>query len=116
MIWPSVLVVATNLNTLHADDEGFTGGVSRYRFLIYCMSGAFAWYFLPGELDILGKAEYRLLVHCSFVLFLCVLDCTYQLRRQSALRRVDWIGVQYDHIRLESNHLDRFAIGHSMVG
>lgn len=52
MIWPGVLVVTTNLNTLHAEEEGFTGSMTRFRFLLYTGAGAFAWYFMPGELGI----------------------------------------------------------------
>ncbi|OCF31915.1 OPT family small oligopeptide transporter [Kwoniella heveanensis BCC8398] len=48
MIWPGNLVVTTNLNTLHAEEDGFQGGMSRFRFLILCGAGAFAWYFFPG--------------------------------------------------------------------
>ena len=50
MIWPSTLVVATNLNTLHAEDEAFQGGMSRLRFLLISGGAAFAYYFLPGFL------------------------------------------------------------------
>jgi OPT family oligopeptide transporter len=49
MIWPSTLVVATNLNTFHAEDEGYRGGITRFRFLMYVGIGAFAFFFLPGE-------------------------------------------------------------------
>ncbi|ODO11857.1 OPT family small oligopeptide transporter [Cryptococcus amylolentus CBS 6273] len=48
MIWPANLVVATNLNTFHAEEDGFTGGMSRFKFLIICGSSAFIWYFFPG--------------------------------------------------------------------
>lgn len=50
MIWPSVLMVTTNLNTLHAEDDSSNGGLSRFRFLMYASGGAFAYYFLPGML------------------------------------------------------------------
>ncbi|WWC68406.1 OPT family small oligopeptide transporter [Kwoniella pini CBS 10737] len=50
MIWPANLVVTTNLNTLHAEEDGFQGGMSRLRFLLICMAGAFAYYFFPGFL------------------------------------------------------------------
>jgi OPT family oligopeptide transporter len=49
MIWPGNLVITTNLNVLHAEDDGYTGGVSRFQFFMYAIAGAFAWYFLPGE-------------------------------------------------------------------
>lgn len=53
MIWPQNLVFCTLLNTLHAEDEdidGGNGGLSRFKFLVWVFSGAFFWYFLPGEL------------------------------------------------------------------
>ncbi|WWC88117.1 OPT family small oligopeptide transporter [Kwoniella dendrophila CBS 6074] len=50
MIWPGNLVVTTNLNTLHAEEDGFQGGMSRFKFLVICMGGAFAYYFFPGFL------------------------------------------------------------------
>nr|ODN93225.1 OPT family small oligopeptide transporter [Cryptococcus depauperatus CBS 7841] len=50
MIWPANLVVATNLNTFHAEEDGFTSGMSRFKFLILCGCGAFVWYFFPGFL------------------------------------------------------------------
>ena len=50
MIWPSNLVVATNLNTFHAEDETFQGGMSRFKFLLIAGGSAFAYYFLPGFL------------------------------------------------------------------
>jgi OPT family oligopeptide transporter len=50
MIWPEALVVATNLNAFHAEDEGFGGGISRIRFLVICAAGAAAYSWLPGFL------------------------------------------------------------------
>ena len=47
MIWPQNLVSCTLLNTLHAEDDNRTTGISRYRFFIYVMIGAFLWTFLP---------------------------------------------------------------------
>lgn len=51
MIWPTDLVVATNLNTFHAEDNGATGGMTRYKFFMIAGTCAFAWYFLPGKSD-----------------------------------------------------------------
>ena len=48
MIWPQVLVAATLLNTFHAEEEGFRGGMSRMKFLFIAGGCAFAYYFLPG--------------------------------------------------------------------
>jgi len=50
MIWPQNLVSSTFLNTLHAEDEDRSTGMSRYRFFIYVMTGTFLWTFLPGFL------------------------------------------------------------------
>lgn len=49
LIWPGVLVVATSLNTFHAEDEGYHGGMTRFKFLMLAGGSAFAWYFLPGK-------------------------------------------------------------------
>jgi hypothetical protein len=43
------LVVATNLNAFHAEDDKQQGGMTRFRFFIICSAAAFAYYFLPGE-------------------------------------------------------------------
>jgi len=50
MIWPQNLVSSTLLNTLHAEDEDRSTGISRYKFFIYVMTGTFLWTFLPGFL------------------------------------------------------------------
>ena len=50
MIWPQNLVSCTLLNTLHAEDDDRTTGISRYRFFIYVTIGTFLWTFLPGFL------------------------------------------------------------------
>ncbi|KAK4683607.1 hypothetical protein P7C73_g6631, partial [Tremellales sp. Uapishka_1] len=50
MIWPSNLVVTTNLNTFHAEDDGSSGGMTRFKFFMICGSAAFAYYLLPGFL------------------------------------------------------------------
>lgn len=50
MIWPGVLVLTTNLNTLHAEADMGGGGMSRLRFLLIVGSAAFLWYFVPGFL------------------------------------------------------------------
>lgn len=49
MIWPQNLVFATILNTLHAEAEDEERGPTRFRFFIYVLTGAFVWYWLPGE-------------------------------------------------------------------
>jgi OPT family oligopeptide transporter len=49
MVWPQNLVACTLLNTLHAEDDEGTGGVSRYKFFLWVFGGAFAFYFLPGK-------------------------------------------------------------------
>ena len=50
MVWPSNLVGCTLFNTLHAEDDDRSTGISRYRFFIYVMIGTFLWTFVPGFL------------------------------------------------------------------
>jgi len=50
MVWPNYLVLCTLLNTLHAEDEDLSGGITRYRFFLYVGMGSFAFFFLPGFL------------------------------------------------------------------
>ncbi|KIJ51353.1 hypothetical protein M422DRAFT_158620 [Sphaerobolus stellatus SS14] len=50
MVWPNYLVLCTLLNTLHAEDDDMSGGITRYRFFTYVAGGAFLFYFLPGYL------------------------------------------------------------------
>ena len=48
MIWPAVVSLTTNMNTLHAEDDVLRGGMNRSRFMTICIGAAFAWHFLPG--------------------------------------------------------------------
>ncbi|KAI2637584.1 small oligopeptide transporter [Hypomontagnella submonticulosa] len=53
MIWPSDLVNASLFYALHdhsPSDPGATNGwrISRYRYFLYVMLGAFIWYWFPG--------------------------------------------------------------------
>lgn len=70
MIWPQNLVFCTLLNTLHAEDEdnddGTVRSLSRFRFLCYIFSGAFLWYFLPGE-----RTRGAALHYPSLIFFVC---------------------------------------------
>ncbi|KLT45603.1 OPT superfamily oligopeptide transporter [Cutaneotrichosporon oleaginosum] len=50
MLWPGVLVTTTILNTLHAESDIGTGGMSRQRFFLVMSVAAFLYYFLPGYL------------------------------------------------------------------
>ncbi|GAA5921817.1 hypothetical protein JCM1841_005552 [Sporobolomyces salmonicolor] len=50
LMWPQNLVYCTLLNTLHAEADDEEEGISRFRFFLYTIVGAFAWYFLPGFL------------------------------------------------------------------
>lgn len=60
MVWPQNLVACTLLNTLHAEDEDDGigmglgrrrgKGMSRYKFFMIVMIGAFLFFFLPGFL------------------------------------------------------------------
>lgn len=48
MVWPQNLVACTLLNTLHAEDDEGTGGITRYRFFVWTLAGSFFWFFVPG--------------------------------------------------------------------
>ncbi|KAG9312163.1 OPT-domain-containing protein [Chiua virens] len=50
MVWPQNLVTCTLLNTLHAEDEEAPGGITRYRYFLLVLTGAFFWFFVPGYL------------------------------------------------------------------
>ena len=49
MVWPQNLVACTLLNTLHAEEEEQSGGISRYRYFMYLFGGTFVFFFLPGK-------------------------------------------------------------------
>ena len=49
LVWPQNLVTCTLFNTFHAeDDDGSDGSLTRYRYFLYVLAGAFCWFFLPG--------------------------------------------------------------------
>lgn len=50
MVWPQNLVACTLLNTLHAEDDDETGGLSRYKYYMIATTVAFGFFFLPGFL------------------------------------------------------------------
>lgn len=49
MVWPYNLVVCTLLNTLHAEDDDETGSMTRYKYFLFALGGAFFFYFIPGK-------------------------------------------------------------------
>jgi hypothetical protein len=49
MVWPQNLVACTLLNTLHAEDDDGTGGITRYKYFMILLTGAFGFFFFPGE-------------------------------------------------------------------
>ena len=49
MVWPTNLVTCTLLNTLHAEDKDDLAGISRYRYFLYVLGGAFFFWFIPGN-------------------------------------------------------------------
>ena len=52
LIWPQTLVTSTLLNTLHTEEDligNSAGGITRYRWFLYVMIGAFVWQWMPGE-------------------------------------------------------------------
>lgn len=56
MVWPQNLVACTLLNTLHAEDDEGTGGITRYKFYMIATGSAFVFFFLPGTSLILSHA------------------------------------------------------------
>lgn len=48
MVWPQNLVACTLLNTLHAEEDSQSGGISRFKFFTIAAVVAFFYYFLPG--------------------------------------------------------------------
>ncbi|KAI9839138.1 MAG: hypothetical protein M1819_003131 [Sarea resinae] len=50
IIWPGVLSNCALLNTLHSRANAVANGwrITRLRFFMYVMAGAFVWYFFPG--------------------------------------------------------------------
>ena len=51
MVWPRNLVACTLLNTLHAEDDLETNGLSRYRYYVVASVASvasFFFFFLPG--------------------------------------------------------------------
>ncbi|KAF8577241.1 OPT superfamily oligopeptide transporter [Ramaria rubella] len=50
MVWPQNLVACTLLNTLHAEEDSQSGGISRYKFFMIATAAAFFYYFIPGFL------------------------------------------------------------------
>ncbi|CAO1624938.1 unnamed protein product [Sympodiomycopsis kandeliae] len=48
MIWPQVLVYSTVFNTLHAEEDGADGSMSRFKYFVIVVTGAFVWWWFPG--------------------------------------------------------------------
>lgn len=73
MIWPQNLVLATILNTLHAEEDGADGTMTRYRYFSYVIAGATLWYFVPGFL-FTGLSSFGFLTwiwpsECRFIIY-----------------------------------------------
>ena len=80
MVWPQNLVACTLLNTLHAEEDEESGGITRYRFFMYLLGGTFAFFFLPGKFTSNNSA-----VACSF------LNITYSGFLFTGLSVFSWI-------------------------
>ena len=83
MIWPSNLVVATLLNTFHAEEhDGSDGSLSQLKYFFMVFGGALTWYFVPGTHSFGGTTKwsslcgeyYRIPLHGTLRLFLGLLD------------------------------------------
>ena len=62
-----MLIVCTILNTLHAEDDGFDGQMTRHRFFFIFIAASFFYYFLPGKspLFLLASALESVLIMIS---------------------------------------------------
>jgi hypothetical protein len=49
MLWPEALVVATNLNAFHAQEDAFASGISRLKLLAWLLGGSMIFFWIPGE-------------------------------------------------------------------
>jgi hypothetical protein len=54
-----VLIVCTILNTLHAEDDGYDGQMTRHRFFFIFIAASFFYYFLPGKSNMSLLYEFR---------------------------------------------------------
>ncbi|KDN40265.1 OPT-domain-containing protein [Tilletiaria anomala UBC 951] len=50
MIWPQNLTVCTILNTLHAEEDGQDGRMTRFKYFFIVLVAAFCWNFVPNFL------------------------------------------------------------------
>jgi hypothetical protein len=124
MIWPQNLVVCTLLNTLHAEDDEGTSGMSRYRFFMYVSVAAFFWTFMPGEPStsmqaiarFLTLGSSRLSLHGPLELFVHLLDGAQVGSHQPVVRDRQRPGDELPYVRLEPDLVDRLAPHHPVVG
>lgn len=104
MVWPQNLVACTLLNTLHAEDEDESGGITRYRFFMWVTGGSFVFFFLPGTLlplDLIaatlltsGLSLLRLSVPSAVDFLVRLLDLAQQCPRESAVWSQQWPGYE----------------------
>jgi hypothetical protein len=103
MIWPEALVVATNLNAFHAEEDAFQGGVSRLRFLVYILIGSTLYYWIPGKCLgrsiplIVGSCDSRIPFYRAFVFLVGNLDPAEEQGDQPTVWRQFWSGHEYGH-------------------
>jgi OPT family oligopeptide transporter len=50
MVWPQNLVACALLNTLHAEEDEGSGGITRYKYFMILFLASFTWFFVPGYL------------------------------------------------------------------
>jgi OPT family oligopeptide transporter len=84
MVWPQNLVACTLLNTLHAEDDDGTGGITRYKYFMILLTGAFGFFFFPGEPLIL--VIFTLLIYSS-----SLVSTGYIFRALSVFSFVCWL-------------------------
>jgi OPT family oligopeptide transporter len=49
MVWPQNLVACTLLNTLHAEEDAESNGISRYKYFLWVFGGMVLFFFIPGQ-------------------------------------------------------------------
>ena len=92
MVWPKNLVTCSLLNTLHAEDKDDLAGISRYRYFLYVLCGAFFFWFIPGNQSppssfLVSFFACRLPLPGAVGLFLGMLDSSQQRSSQPVLWR-----------------------------
>jgi len=104
MLWPEALVVATNLNAFHSQEDAFASGISRLRLLAWLLCGSMIFFWIPGELqppleqDVYQKLTTTRVLHYGFKhLCLCHLGLSQQQDPQHLVWNQPWPRIDDGH-------------------